>query len=131
MSSAPLSQHEYVVGVADEPLIDRDAYDGLVLMQVGLAKFLAANVDTHHGPAAQLNAHECYWPGCHVNVKNCQIDHLTPYSEALNRGGGLTNPHNAGVACGKHNRHKERGYTVERTADGTIEIRRPDDSILE
>ena len=81
--------------------------------------------------AAQLNAHECYWPGCHVNVKNCQIDHLTPYSEAQDRGGGLTNPHNAGVACGKHNRHKERGYTVQRKPDGTIEIRRPDDSILD
>lgn len=81
--------------------------------------------------AAQLNASECYWPGCHINVNNCQIDHLTPYSDAHDRGGGgLTNPHNAGVACGKHNRHKERGYTVTRLSDGTIEIRRPDGTIL-
>jgi len=78
--------------------------------------------------AAQLNAHECYWPGYHVNVSNCQIDHLTPHAD--DRGGGCTTPHNAGVACGKHNRHKERGYTVTRLPDGTIQIRRPDHTIL-
>lgn len=81
--------------------------------------------------AAQLSANECYWPGCHVNVTNCQIDHLTPYTPTRDRGGGgETNPHNAGPACGKHNRHKERGYTVTRLANGTIEIRRPDGTIL-
>ena len=78
--------------------------------------------------AAQLNAQECYWPGCHVNVSRCQIDHLTAH--AVDRGGGLTNPCNAGPACGKHNRHKELGYTVTRLADGTIELRRPDGTIL-
>jgi hypothetical protein len=80
--------------------------------------------------AAKLQADECYWPGCHVNVNRSQIDHLQPHAEAHDRGGGLTNPHNAGVACGKHNRHKERGYTVTRASDGTIEIRRPDGTIL-
>ena len=85
--------------------------------------------------AAQFNASECYWPGCHVTVKNCQIDHLTPHREAKDnenrdRGGGLTNPHNAGVACGKHNRHKERGYTVYRDAQGHIRITRPDGTQL-
>ena len=85
--------------------------------------------------AAKLNASECYWPGCHVNVNNCQIDHLTPYSNrdgpgGPDPGGGLTNPHNGAPACGKHNRHKERGYTVTRLPDGTIEIRRPDGTIL-
>lgn len=80
--------------------------------------------------AAQLNANECYWAGCHVNVSRCQVDHLTPHSNAHDRGGGCTNPHNAGIACGKHNRHKERGYTVTRLDDGAIEIRRPDGTIL-
>lgn len=85
--------------------------------------------------AAQLNATECYWPGCHVNVSHCQIDHLTPHAErdgpgGPDPGGGLTNPANAGPCCGKHNRHKERGYTVRRRADGTIEIRRPDGTQL-
>ena len=80
--------------------------------------------------AAKLNTSECYWPGCHVNVNNCQIDHLTPHAQSRDRGGGLTNPANAGPCCGKHNRHKERGYTVKRLADGTLEIRRPDGTIL-
>ena len=86
--------------------------------------------------AAQLNASDCYWPGCHVNVSNCQVDHLTPHSNrdapgGLDPGGGLTNPANAGPCCGKHNRHKERGYTVRRLPDGAIEIRRPDGSVLQ
>lgn len=85
--------------------------------------------------AAQLSASECYWPGCHVNVSACQIDHLTPHSTrdgpgGPDPGGGLTNPHNGAPCCGHHNRHKERGYTVTRLADGTIEIRRPDGTIL-
>ena len=85
--------------------------------------------------AAQLNASECYWPGCHVNVSNCQVDHLTPHSNrdapgGLDPGGGLTNPANAGPCCGKHNRHKERGYTVTRLEDGTIHIQRPDGTTL-
>jgi hypothetical protein len=86
--------------------------------------------------AAQLQGSECYWPGCHVPVTSCQIDHLTPHSDrghdpaAPDPGGGLTNPGNAGPACGKHNRHKEHGYTVSRLADGSIEIRRPDGTIL-
>ena len=85
--------------------------------------------------AAKLNASECYWPGCHVNVNSCQIDHLTPHAQARDRGGGegggLTNPENAGPCCGKHNRHKERGYSVRRLRDGTIEIRRPDGTVLD
>ena len=87
--------------------------------------------------AAQLQSDECYWPGCHVKVNRCQIDHLTPHSDRgrdpttqRDRGGGATNPHNGGAACGTHNRHKERGYTVTRLADGNIQIRRPDGTIL-
>lgn len=87
--------------------------------------------------AAQLQSHECYWPGCHVPVTQCQIDHITPHSERgrdpttqQDRGGGATNSHNGGAACGTHNRHKEHGYTVTRQPDGTIQIRRPDNTIL-
>ncbi len=87
--------------------------------------------------AAQLQSDECYWPGCHVKVTRCQIDHLTPYSDRgrdpttqFDRGGGGTNPRNGGAACGTHNRHKEHGYTVTRKLDGSIEIRRPDGTIL-
>jgi hypothetical protein len=87
--------------------------------------------------AAQLNSTECYWPGCHVNVTGCQIDHITPHSDrgrdpttGLDRGGGATNPANGCPLCGTHNRHKEHGYTVTRRIDGTIHIRRPDGTTL-
>lgn len=86
--------------------------------------------------AAQLQSHECYWPGCHVPVTRCQIDHITPHSDRgrdpttqQDRGGGATNSRNGGAACGTHNRHKEHGYTVTRLADGSIQIRRPDGTI--
>ncbi len=42
----------FVVGAADDPLIPRSAFDGLALMQAGVAKLLHADVDTHHGPEA-------------------------------------------------------------------------------
>ncbi|MFT7649254.1 MAG: hypothetical protein ACI8Y4_004015 [Candidatus Poriferisodalaceae bacterium] len=87
--------------------------------------------------AAQLQADECYWPGCHVNVTKCQVDHITPHADrgrdpttGLDRGGGGTNPANGGALCGTHNRHKEHGYAVSRLPNGTIEIRRPDDTTL-
>jgi hypothetical protein len=85
--------------------------------------------------AAQLQSDGCYWPGCHVKVSRCQIDHLTPHSDrgrdpTTDRGGGATNPHNGGAACGTHNRHKEHGYTVSRRPDRSIQIRRPDGTIL-
>ncbi len=86
--------------------------------------------------AAQLNSHECYWPGCHVNITNCQIDHITPHSDrgkdptGVDKGGGGTNPVNGLGLCGTHNRHKEHGYTVTRLLDGTIHIQRPDGTTL-
>ncbi len=89
--------------------------------------------------AAQLGSTTCYWPGCDVASSACQIDHLDPYTPRPGpdpngtqpSGGGATNPHNSGTACGCHNRFKERGFTVVRTSTGGFEIRRPDGSILE
>jgi hypothetical protein len=82
--------------------------------------------------AAQLGNTECFWPGCHVPVTQCQIDHLTPFTERPDRqGGGRTNPGNGGPACGKHNRHKEHGYTVWRDPTGHWNIRRPDGTEIE
>jgi len=43
---------DFEVGAADQPLMSRAAFDGVALMQVGVAKLLDANVDTHHVPAA-------------------------------------------------------------------------------
>ena len=81
--------------------------------------------------AAQLANTECFWPGCHVPVTHCQIDHLTPFTERDDgRGGGRTNPDNGGPACGKHNRHKEHGYTVWRDSSGW-HVLRPDGTEIE
>ncbi len=38
--------------------------------------------------AAQLANTECFWPGCHVPVSQCQIDHLVPFTERDDGGGG-------------------------------------------
>ncbi len=81
--------------------------------------------------AAQLANTECFWPGCHVPVSQCQIDHLVPFTERDDGGGGRTNPGNGGPACGKHNRHKEHGYTVWRDTDGRWHTHRPDGTEIE
>ena len=82
--------------------------------------------------AAQLGNTECFWPGCHVPVSQCQIDHLVPFSERDDGGGGgRTNPDNGGPACGKHNRHKEHGYQVWRDTDGRWHTHRPDGTEIE
>ena len=68
----------------------------------------------------QLSTRECYWPGCHVPTSDCQIDHLRQAAR-----GGLTNQLNGLPACQRHNRLKERGYTVTRGPDGDITITTP------
>lgn len=65
----------------------------------------------------------CYWPGCNVPVTHCQADHLEGFNS---RTRGPTNPHNAGPACGRHNRLKEHGYTAHRDPNGHWHIHRPD-----
>ncbi|CAN5162816.1 hypothetical protein BH20ACT3_BH20ACT3_06690 [soil metagenome] len=73
--------------------------------------------------AARLAATECYWPGCHVPVTDCQIDHLIGWAD---RAGGSTNPGNRAPACGRHNRYKQRGYRVHRDPTGRWHTLRPD-----
>jgi len=72
--------------------------------------------------AARLGNSHCYWPGCHVPVSHCQIDHLVPWADP----GSRTNPRNGGPACGRHNRAKEQGFTVHRDDAGTWHTHRPD-----
>ena len=71
--------------------------------------------------AVMLGSHECYWTGCHVNVRHCQADHLDP-----RRNGGRTNPDNGAPACGRHNRLKEHGFAAYRDERGRLHIYRPD-----
>ncbi len=78
--------------------------------------------------AVKLANTECYWPGCHVPVSDCQIDHLVPWAD---HGGGSTCPSNGGPACGKHNRHKEQGFTAWRDESGQWHVLRPDGTEIE
>ena len=71
--------------------------------------------------AAKLQSSECIWPGCHVAVDRCQIDHTRSHAR-----GGRTRPGNGAPACGRHNRLKEHGYTVWRDPSGEWHTYRPD-----
>jgi hypothetical protein len=59
--------------------------------------------------ALELVRHECEWPACHVPATRCEGDHITPKAR-----GGPTTQENGALLCKRHNRHKERGYTVWR-----------------
>jgi len=75
--------------------------------------------------AAMFQSVRCYWHGCWAPATKCDIDHLSPHSK-----GGATNSDNGRSACGYHNLLKESGYEVHRRSDGTIEIIRPDGTIV-
>jgi len=85
--------------------------------------------------AVRLASRECYWPGCHVPVSQCQTDHLQAWSGdgsiGPDPGGGTTSARNGGPACGRHNRHKQSGFTVHRDRDGAWHVIRPDGSEIE
>lgn len=69
----------------------------------------------------------CGWLGCNLRAQIADIDHLEPRSR-----GGPTDAGNGKVMCDKHNIHKHTaGYSVERQADGTIQITRPNGTHLE
>lgn len=76
--------------------------------------------------AAQLSATHCPWPGCAVPASRCQIDHT--HDHAL---GGETNPANGGPFCGRHNRHKQNGFTVWRDPTGEWHVYRRDGTEIE
>ena len=65
----------------------------------------------------------CLWPGC--RHRHCQIDHRHEWHHH-----GHTNLDNAGPLCGRHNRHKTRGYRTWRDPDGTWHIQRPDGTTI-
>ena len=71
--------------------------------------------------AVKLKATRCVWPGCNIPSSQCQSDHVVEHSRD-----GRTNPGNGAPLCGKHNRHKQRGFTIYRTPDGCWHTIRPD-----
>jgi hypothetical protein len=72
--------------------------------------------------AVRLAERRCLWPGCGLHAGRCQLDHTHPWSGSQ----GSTSPHNGGLACGRHNRHKHHGYTVRRDEHGVWHTYRPD-----
>lgn len=97
-------------------------WDGVVLDQSGLHTLFTGSL--RH--AVTVSSSRCYWPGCNVSVRHCQIDHLEP-----RRAGGRTNPGNGAPACGRHNRLKEHGFTVFRDRRGNLHVLRPDGTEIE
>ncbi len=81
--------------------------------------------------AVRLSSRWCFWPGCYVPASQCQSDHLAPWVDPTGRSpGGATSPANGSPGCGRHNRHKQRGYRVGRDPTGTIHVYRPDGTEL-
>ncbi len=76
--------------------------------------------------AATAGHTHCVWPGCHAPASRCEIDHLHEHGR-----GGTTDPSNSAPLCGKHNRWKQKGFTIQRTPAGTWHTTRPDGSQLE
>lgn len=93
-----------------------------VVIDLGRARFFTGGARL----AAQLNDHHCPWPGCTVPTSSCEIDHSTDHAD-----GGPTNPANGGPFCGKHNRHKQKGFTVWRDPTGQWHTHRPDGTEIE
>jgi hypothetical protein len=89
-----------------------------VVLDVGRAQRLFTG---NRRLAVLLNATTCIWPGCSVPASRCQGDHLAEWSA-----GGRTNPDNGAPTCGKHNRHRNHGFTIRRDTRGTLHVHRPD-----
>ncbi|HAY68248.1 MAG TPA: HNH endonuclease, partial [Acidimicrobiaceae bacterium] len=71
--------------------------------------------------ALQISHDECEWPGCHVPSSRCHGDHTLS-----KQNGGPTTQVNGSILCQRHNRHKERGYTVWRDpVTGDLHIKTP------
>jgi hypothetical protein len=75
--------------------------------------------------AVLLQALWCLWTGCSITSRRCQADHLLEWAR-----GGLTDPDNGGPNCGRHNRHRNRGFTVTRDDHGRWHTYRPDGTEL-
>lgn len=71
--------------------------------------------------AVKLPHTTCAWPGCNVPVSQCQSDHMIGW-----KAGGRTSPGNGAPLCGRHNRHKEHGFTITRDQHGRLHLHRPD-----
>jgi hypothetical protein len=67
----------------------------------------------------------CIWTGCHIPSNQCQADHTTPWRHTQD-----TSANNGAPLCGRHNRHKERGYHTWKDPNGNWHIQRPDGTTI-
>jgi hypothetical protein len=93
-----------------------------VVIDLGRARRFTGSART----AATATYTHCVWPGCHAPASRCEIDHLHEHGR-----GGETTQANSAPLCGKHNRWKQKGFTIQRTPAGTWHTTRPDGSQLE
>ena len=83
-------------------------------------------VDRHDPPtpmreAVMLRDGHCVFPGCAVDARSCDLDHITAYLDPDDGGPpGQTSPENLGCLCRRHHRLKTfTAWTYRRLADGT------------
>ena len=93
-----------------------------VVIDLGRARRFTGSART----AATATYTHCVWAGCHAPASRCEIDHLHEHGR-----GGETTQANSAPLCGKHNRWKQKGFTIQRTPAGTWHTTRPDGSQLE
>lgn len=93
-----------------------------VVIDLGRARRFTGNARL----AALLPDDRCVWPGCGVAATRCEIDHVHEHAK-----GGATNPANAAVLCGRHNRWKQKGFTIWRDPTGRWHAQRPNGTQIE
>ena len=76
--------------------------------------------------AVRLQDPHCVTAGCLTRGRDCQADHVEPWSR-----GGTTDAANGAMACGRHNRNKNHGYTTRRDDGGRWRTYRPDGTDIE
>ena len=85
----------------DAAWVERVVFDGpSKVIDVGVQRRIFSGATRR---AVELRDQECFHPLCDVPAANAQIDHIQPWSA-----GGLTVQDNGRVACGAHNRARNK-----------------------
>ena len=92
------------------------------VIDLGVARHFTGNARA----AVKLASTTCVWPSCHVPTSKCETDHVVEHSKR-----GRTNPGNGAPLCGKHNRWKQKGFTIWRDAQNKWHTYRPDGSEID